>query len=131
MAIPCKPLNRGRRSHPVYEVTNRCENRRFNLRCETPIGGFGKHPNVHPDLLHAHFGLAGLSLVGYDNLRSLNVSLGLSTRVAGFAKLCPEAAEHAQLLDQVGKELEAEEKARREAKARQSIAVAPEDEQEE
>lgn len=89
----------------VYEMTYRPENRRFNLRCESPIGGFSKHPGIYADLLHANFGLAGLSLIGYDGLRPLNINLGLTARVAGFARLCPEAVKNREVVADIEKQL--------------------------
>ena len=42
--------------------------------------GFGKMPGYFPDILHSHYGLVGLSLMGLDGtLKEMNVLLGLTT----------------------------------------------------
>jgi geranylgeranyl transferase type-1 subunit beta len=40
-------------------------------------GGFSKHPGELPDLLHTFYGICGLSLLGQDGLKALDVSLGV------------------------------------------------------
>jgi geranylgeranyl transferase type-1 subunit beta len=62
----------------VYGWTNVSGNRAFNFSCQTLRGGFGKHPDCHPDILHSYFGLAGLSFMGEDNLKPLDPILGIS-----------------------------------------------------
>lgn len=51
-------------------------NQDFVLDCESRFGGFSKHPDGIPDILHSYFSTAGLSLMD-DSLQSLNVLLGV------------------------------------------------------
>eukprot|EP00053_Salpingoeca_punica_P003128 m.41332 g.41332 ORF g.41332 m.41332 type:complete len:350 (-) comp11993_c0_seq1:265-1314(-) len=47
----------------------------FNLRLQTPKGGFSAHPGENPDLFHTHFALAGLAALGpYENSNNSSVS---------------------------------------------------------
>jgi len=65
------------------EFTAPLQNRAFNLKCQhSLIGGFGKYAGEMPDLLHSHYGICGLSIAGLDNLRPLNLALGITTRAA-------------------------------------------------
>jgi prenyltransferase beta subunit len=68
---------------PVWEWTAKKENRAFNITCQSKHGGFTKEPGpYHPDLLHAYFGVCGLSLVGFDaQLQKIDCLLGLTLRV--------------------------------------------------
>jgi len=50
----------------VYDLTACQENRKFNLSCQTTMGGFGKYPDSFPDPLHSYFGICGLSFMGVD-----------------------------------------------------------------
>ena len=59
--------------------------RSYVLRCQTKVGGFGKIVGVHPDVLHAYYSLAYLSMsqphTDNDNdveLKSLNTTLGIA-----------------------------------------------------
>ena len=44
------------------------------------VGGFGKWPNVKPDLVHSYFALAGLSIVESDDLLPIDSRLGVTLR---------------------------------------------------
>jgi len=69
----------------IYDYSNRNGNRAFNFECQTKYGGFGKHPNTHPDILHSYFGLCGLSLIGFDGLATLDPALGITERARAQA----------------------------------------------
>jgi geranylgeranyl transferase type-1 subunit beta len=58
-------------------------NRAFNMRCQSKYGGFSKYPDHLPDILHAHYGLAGLSLMGAEHLKPLDVAIALTKEVGG------------------------------------------------
>ncbi|GAQ78958.1 geranylgeranyl transferase beta subunit [Klebsormidium nitens] len=61
-----------------YSFLDRQSLRRFLFRCQNQkYGGFSKHPGELPDLLHTFYGICGLSLVGQDGLRRIDVSLGV------------------------------------------------------
>jgi len=60
-----------------YEFTDRQKNRDFNFVAQGKHGGFAKVPGAHADILHSYMGLAGLALMGGDNLRAPEVSLGV------------------------------------------------------
>jgi len=64
-------------------------NRRFNLSCQGPVGGFSKVAGAPADALHAYYGLCGLSLMGKDGLLPLDVSVGLTARASG-RKITPD-----------------------------------------
>uniref|UniRef100_A0A7S2TT83 Prenyltransferase alpha-alpha toroid domain-containing protein n=1 Tax=Lotharella oceanica TaxID=641309 RepID=A0A7S2TT83_9EUKA len=70
----------------VYDLTAANDNRHFNLRCQTKWGGFGKYPDVHPDILHSYFGICGLSMMGMDGLRPIDPVWGITQRAAGKEK---------------------------------------------
>ena len=44
------------------------------------FGGFGKVPGAPPDILHAYFGVCGISLIGQDSqyVKPLNAKFGLA-----------------------------------------------------
>jgi geranylgeranyl transferase type-1 subunit beta len=67
------------------------DNRPFNLQCQHAIGGFAKHPDLLPDVLHAHYGLAGLTLIGHDGLKPIHCALGITYDVwnSRTHPLCP------------------------------------------
>lgn len=45
--------------------------------------GFSKEADAYPDLLHAYFGLSGLSLMRHDTeLNDLNVAIGITKKVS-------------------------------------------------
>lgn len=58
------------------EYTNYTENRNyiFETNNET-IGGFAKWPSCHPDPLHTFLGLSALSLINFDDLKSIHPAL--------------------------------------------------------
>ncbi len=65
------------------EMLAQSGNRCFNMRCQSKYGGFSKYPEHWPDVLHAHYGLAGLALIGQDGLKTIDVSIGLTHDVCG------------------------------------------------
>lgn len=69
--------------------------RSFLLSCQSPIGGFskyaGKPPHAYPDILHAHYSITGLSLIGEPGFAPIDCALGITVRAfqaAPFNK-CP------------------------------------------
>lgn len=54
----------------------------FLLACQSPIGGFGKYPDTHPDVLHTYFSLCGLSFLQEPGLQQLHCSLGMTMKSA-------------------------------------------------
>jgi len=42
------------------------------------IGGFGKHPDVMPDVLHAYMSISGLAILGRPPLRPVDPALNIS-----------------------------------------------------
>eukprot|EP00494_Astrolonche_serrata_P024851 UN25111 len=40
----------------AYELTNRFENYKFVLKCQSGFGGFSKFPDGYPDIMHSHLG---------------------------------------------------------------------------
>jgi len=49
-----------------YDFTNKLGNYNFIMSCQNGLGGFSKHPHQYPDIMHTHFGLAGLALMGLN-----------------------------------------------------------------
>lgn len=43
-------------------------------------GGYGKHPDSYPDVMHSYMGLAGLSFVELNDLEPVFAPLGISMR---------------------------------------------------
>ncbi|GBG32677.1 Geranylgeranyl transferase type-1 subunit beta [Hondaea fermentalgiana] len=58
--------------------------RAFLLSCQSPIGGFSKHPGkppeAYPDILHSHYAVTGLSLIAEPGFAAIDCSLGITTR---------------------------------------------------
>ena len=50
----------------------------FVRSCGGPQGGFGKHPDAHPDVLHTYYSLCALSMCGAPGLVPINAQLGIS-----------------------------------------------------
>lgn len=76
-----------------YHFTRAEENRDFNILCQSNLrGGFSKHPHGYPDILHSHYGVCGMSLMGFDGLRPLNVAYGMSEKVWPISKMNPPPA---------------------------------------
>lgn len=44
------------------------------------IGGFGKYPDSLPDALHTYLSLAGMSVMGFYSLQTLNPALNITER---------------------------------------------------
>ena len=47
-------------------------------------GGYGKHPDAYPDVMHSYMGLAGLAIVDSHGLQPLYSPLGCSRRIQEF-----------------------------------------------
>eukprot|EP01086_Lenisia_limosa_P013848 TRINITY_DN4344_c0_g1_i1.p1 TRINITY_DN4344_c0_g1~~TRINITY_DN4344_c0_g1_i1.p1 ORF type:complete len:336 (-),score=49.92 TRINITY_DN4344_c0_g1_i1:42-1049(-) len=54
----------------------------FNLSCCSKYGGFGKHPDTFPDLMHSYLTIAGMSLLGQFDLLPLDTVLNISKEAA-------------------------------------------------
>mmetsp|Transcript_52 Transcript_52/g.177 ORF Transcript_52/g.177 Transcript_52/m.177 type:complete len:366 (+) Transcript_52:52-1149(+) len=54
----------------------------FHFTCQTKIGGFGKVPGAHPDVLHTYFSLCALRMMGCSAMQPLHFGLGLTMRAA-------------------------------------------------
>ncbi|KAG0042437.1 Geranylgeranyl transferase type-1 subunit beta [Gryganskiella cystojenkinii] len=65
-----------------YDLVNFEYNRGYLMETQHPgLGGFGKWPDMFPDVMHSYMGLAGLSLMGEPGLQPLNPLLSASTRM--------------------------------------------------
>ncbi|KAI9315000.1 geranylgeranyl transferase type-1 subunit beta-like protein [Dichotomocladium elegans] len=65
----------------AFDLVNKDNLREFLLDCQTRIGGFGKAPGHHPDILHSYMGVATLSLLGEPGVDKMNTSLNAPVRV--------------------------------------------------
>jgi len=65
-----------------YEMIDLTQWKSFLMSCQAQIGGFGKYPDVHPDVLHTYFSLCGMSFMGEPGLSKLHCALGLTLRSA-------------------------------------------------
>lgn len=65
-----------------FDQVEHTQLRHFLLACQAPIGGFGKYPETHPDVLHTYFSLCGLSFLHEPGLQPLHCALGLTMRAA-------------------------------------------------
>ena len=54
---------------------------------DTENGGIADRPGHHVDIWHTHFGLAGLSVLGYDKLQPINPAYCLPTKITDRLKL--------------------------------------------
>jgi geranylgeranyl transferase type-1 subunit beta len=59
----------------VVERGNLCG---FVRSCCGPHGGFGKHADANPDVLHTYYSLCALSMCGTPGLAAVNPQLGIS-----------------------------------------------------
>eukprot|EP01137_Pigoraptor_chileana_P008009 Opistho-2@54328 len=67
----------------AFEMIDEQANRGFLLRTQSEkIGGFGKHEDSLPDILHSYFGIAAFSLMEMENLSPLNAALNVTQRTA-------------------------------------------------
>lgn len=65
----------------MFHLTDKQFNSAFILRTQDSIvGGFAKWPDHQPDLLHAYFGVCGLSLLGEFGLLEMDPALNVSLR---------------------------------------------------
>jgi len=64
----------------------------FAFNCEGSHGGIAKCVGNHPDVLHSHYALAGLSLRGWPGLLPLEPGLGITARACQAAGLRQAAA---------------------------------------
>lgn len=54
--------------------------RSFTMSCQKKIGGFGKHADAFPDVLHSYFSLCGLSFIGEPGFQKVHPGLGFAQR---------------------------------------------------
>lgn len=54
---------------------------KFILECQDDEGGIADRPGNNPDVFHTFFGLAGLSLMGYKGLKSINAVYAIPEEV--------------------------------------------------
>lgn len=65
----------------MFHLTDKQFNRAFILSTQdSVVGGFAKWPDHHPDVLHAYFGICGLSLLGEFDLLKMDPALNVSLR---------------------------------------------------
>lgn len=61
-------------------------NREFVLTCQHPnYGGFSKIPDTNPDVLHAHFSVCGLSLLGEPGFSAIDCGLCITLRAFDYS----------------------------------------------
>jgi geranylgeranyl transferase type-1 subunit beta len=61
--------------------------RGFTFCCQSKIGGVGKTPDAHPDVLHTYYGIAGLSVAQTpDELMPIHCALAITQRAANGLK---------------------------------------------
>ncbi|KAI8149433.1 terpenoid cyclases/protein prenyltransferase alpha-alpha toroid [Fennellomyces sp. T-0311] len=65
----------------AFDLVNHENCRDFLLACQTKIGGFGKTPGSHPDVMHSYMGIAALSLLGQPGINKLNVAINVAQSV--------------------------------------------------
>ncbi|GJJ77433.1 geranylgeranyl transferase type-1 subunit beta [Entomortierella parvispora] len=67
-----------------FDLVNFEYNRGYLMETQHPsLGGFGKWPDVFPDVMHSYMGLAGLALMGEPGVRPLNPLLNYEGLVLG------------------------------------------------
>lgn len=65
--------------------------KKFILACQDiETGGFSDRPNDMPDPFHTLFGLAGLSLLGESNLKTVNPVFCMPQQVIDRLKIKPQ-----------------------------------------
>lgn len=65
----------------AYQFIEAEENPSFVLMTQDKYGGFSKWVNSVPDPMHTYFGLAGLSLMHYENLKEMFCELNCTKQV--------------------------------------------------
>jgi len=65
----------------AYQFIEADDNSNFVLMTQDRYGGFSKWVNSVPDPMHTYFGLAGLSLMQYENLTEMFCELNCTKRV--------------------------------------------------
>ncbi|XP_076258146.1 geranylgeranyl transferase type-1 subunit beta isoform X1 [Rhynchophorus ferrugineus] len=65
----------------AYQFIESDDNPQFVLMTQDRYGGFSKWVNSVPDPMHTYFGLAGLSLMNYENLKPLFCELNCTKEV--------------------------------------------------
>lgn len=65
----------------AYQFIESDNNPKFVLMTQDRYGGFSKWVNSVPDPMHTYFGLAGLSLMKYENLEQVHCELNCTKRV--------------------------------------------------
>jgi len=66
----------------ALELANEGLSKQFSYGCQFKYGGFSKTPGVFPDVLHTYFALCGLSMMGEEGLREIDVTLGMTKRAS-------------------------------------------------
>ena len=57
--------------------------RSHTFTCQKKIGGFSKHPDQHPDVLHTYMSLCGLNLLGNEpGIQKVDPALGFNAKFA-------------------------------------------------
>lgn len=75
-----------RHSQPKIQILgasqfiHRGELEAFLKTTASAYGGYGKHPDAFPDILHSYLGLCGLSLIKHPGLQKLNAELCMPER---------------------------------------------------
>ncbi|XP_060527273.1 geranylgeranyl transferase type-1 subunit beta [Cylas formicarius] len=70
----------------AYQFIEADDNPQFILMTQDKYGGFAKWMNAVPDPMHTYFGLAGLSLMKFDNLREMFCPLNCTRKVHDHLK---------------------------------------------
>lgn len=66
----------------IYDLVDIDSNKSYVLSTQQDIGGLAKWPDHHPDPLHSHLGLCGLSLLGQAGLAPIYPALGITMSAA-------------------------------------------------
>jgi prenyltransferase beta subunit len=69
-----------------YDLVVFKHTRSFTMSCQKKIGGFGKHPDAFPDVLHSYFSLCGLSFAGEPGIQKVHPGLGFSVKAHDHLK---------------------------------------------
>lgn len=84
-----------------FDQLDRVQLSQFLLACQSPIGGFGKYPDTHPDVLHTYFSLCGLSFLQEPGLQKLHCCLGMTMKSAARIPAMKEPLRRFFLEDEV------------------------------
>nr|XP_023026321.1 geranylgeranyl transferase type-1 subunit beta [Leptinotarsa decemlineata] len=69
-----------------YEFIKNDNNHQFILMTQDKYGGFSKWINVVPDPMHTYLGLAGLSLMNFENLNEMCTELNITRRTFEYLR---------------------------------------------